>query len=66
MKFAALSAALALVTLVNGMPTAAEPELEIRKKDKTGTCVCAQKEALAKAINPYLTSKQAATHSKKT
>jgi hypothetical protein len=38
MKFAALSAALALVTLANGMPTAAEGDLEIRKKDKTGTC----------------------------
>jgi hypothetical protein len=40
MKFAALSAALALVSLAHGLPTAAESDLEIRKKDKTGTSVC--------------------------
>lgn len=37
MKLAAISAALALFTLSNGMPTAAEADLEARKKDKSGT-----------------------------
>jgi hypothetical protein len=40
MKIAAISAALALVSFAHGMPTAAESDLEMGKKDKTGTSVC--------------------------